>query len=326
MSGTRLLERPSQGLHGPLADLARIGLELLRPTLLDPAAAATMRTVAFPGLPGVVPGVGNYEHCDWGLGVEIRGDKRPHWTSDANSPGTFGHIGGSGGFLWVDPAADLAVAALTDRDFGPWALEAWPPFSAAVLAAATVGGAPVNVIRSFLRTLATTPLVYPVLFLAAVVSAIAAPWAARRTGLGWLPAGLLLFSLGAVLAITLTPGIGGDPTAPITCQGLVPAPNLSELWSLTNENGQNVLLFVPLGLFIGLIPRRNVLVGAAVGAAALPFAIEGIQALLPGFARSCQAWDVVENVLGLAIGLVIGSLLAGLVRIADQPEAGTDRP
>ncbi len=137
VSGTTLLERPSQGLHGPLADLARIGLELLRPTLLDPTAASTMRTVAFPGLPGVVPGVGNYEHCDWGLGVEIRGDKRPHWTSDANSPATFGHIGGSGGFLWVDPAADLAVAALSDRDFGPWALEAWPSFSGAVLAAAT---------------------------------------------------------------------------------------------------------------------------------------------------------------------------------------------
>ena len=183
-----------------------------------------------------------------------------------------------------------------------------------------------NVVRSFLRTLGTTPLVYPVLFLAAVVSALAAPWAARRTGLGRMPAALLLFSFGAVLAITLTPGIGGDPSAPITCQGLAPAPSLSELWSLTNENGQNVLLFIPLGLFIGLIPRRNVLVGAAVGAAALPFAIEGIQALLPGLARACQAWDVIENVMGLAIGLVIGSLLAGLVRIADQPEAGADRP
>ncbi len=138
-SATRLLERPSQGLHGPLADLARIGLECLRPTLLDPAATASMRTVAFPGLPGVVPGVGNYVHCDWGLGVEIRGDKRPHWTSDANSPGTFGHIGGSGGFLWVDPVADLALAVLSDRDYGPWALEAWPPLSSAVLSIATAG-------------------------------------------------------------------------------------------------------------------------------------------------------------------------------------------
>jgi CubicO group peptidase (beta-lactamase class C family) len=141
VTDTRLLERPSQGLHGPLADLVRVGRELLRPTLLDPAAAVAMRTVAFAGLPGVVPGVGNYEHCDWGLGVEIRGDKQPHWTSDANSPGTFGHIGGSGGFLWVDPAADLALAVLTDRDYGPWALEAWPPFSTAVLAATTAPAA-----------------------------------------------------------------------------------------------------------------------------------------------------------------------------------------
>jgi glycopeptide antibiotics resistance protein len=182
-----------------------------------------------------------------------------------------------------------------------------------------------SVLRSFARTLATMPLVYPALLVAGIAAALAAPWSARRTGLSRLPAGLLLFSLGAVLAITLTPGIGGDPSAPITCQGLVPAPSLSELWSLTSDNGQNVLLFVPLGLFIGLIPRRSVLLGAGLGAAVLPFAIEGIQALLPGFARSCQAWDVIENLLGLAIGLVIGSLLAGIVRIADQPEADADR-
>jgi len=58
----------------------------------------------------------------------------------------------------------------------------------------------------------------------------------------------------------------------------------------------------------------------------MPFAIEGVQALLPRLARSCDAWDVIENVLGLAIGLVIGSLLAGVVRIADQPESGADQP
>ena len=139
-----------------------------------------------------------------------------------------------------------------------------------------------NVLRSFLRTLGTTPLVFPVLLVVAVVSALAAPWAARRTGLAGLPAALLLFSFGAVLAITLTPGIGGDPSAPITCKGLVPAPSLSELWSLTNENGQNVLLYVPLGLFIGLIPRRSVLVGAGIAAAAMPFAIEGTPGAPPG--------------------------------------------
>ena len=64
-----------------------------------------------------------------------------------------------------------------------------------------------NVIRSFLRTLGETPHVYLVLLIAAVVSALAAPLAARRTGLGWLPAGLLLFSFGAVLAMLVVGAI-----------------------------------------------------------------------------------------------------------------------
>jgi CubicO group peptidase (beta-lactamase class C family) len=45
------------------------------------------------------------------------------------SPRPFGHFGASGSFLWVDPRARLAGAALSGRDFGPWALEAWPGFT-----------------------------------------------------------------------------------------------------------------------------------------------------------------------------------------------------
>ena len=46
---------------------------------------------------------------------------------------TFGHFGGGGGFLWVDPDAGVALACLTDLEFGDWALEAWPRLSDAVL-------------------------------------------------------------------------------------------------------------------------------------------------------------------------------------------------
>ena len=46
----------------------------------------------------------------------------------------FGHFGGSGTFLWVDPAAGIACAALTTREFGEWAKDAWPRLSEAVLA------------------------------------------------------------------------------------------------------------------------------------------------------------------------------------------------
>ncbi len=138
MRDTRLLERPSQGLHGPLADLAALTLELLRPTLVSTATLAAATTVAFPGLVGMLPGVGRFDPLDWGLGFELRDGKTPHWTGLSNSPATFGHFGGSGTFVWVDPVAGLGLATLTSREYGPWALEAWPSFSDAVLHAAAL--------------------------------------------------------------------------------------------------------------------------------------------------------------------------------------------
>jgi CubicO group peptidase (beta-lactamase class C family) len=79
--------------------------------------------------------VARYDALDWGLGFELRDGKTPHWTGSRNSPETFGHFGGSGSFLWVDPVAGIALACLTDRRYGPWALEAWPALSDAVLEA-----------------------------------------------------------------------------------------------------------------------------------------------------------------------------------------------
>jgi CubicO group peptidase (beta-lactamase class C family) len=49
-------------------------------------------------------------------------------------PGSPRHFGQSGTFLWIDPVAGVACVALTDRAFGPWAVEAWTPFTDAVLA------------------------------------------------------------------------------------------------------------------------------------------------------------------------------------------------
>lgn len=136
MSGTSLLERPSQGLHGSLTDACAFAVELLRPTLVAAPTFAMATSVAFPGLVGQLPGVGRFEPLDWGLGFELHDGKSPHWMSDRNSPDTFGHFGGSGTFTWVDPVAGLALVVLTDREYGPWALAAWPHFAERVLAAA----------------------------------------------------------------------------------------------------------------------------------------------------------------------------------------------
>jgi CubicO group peptidase (beta-lactamase class C family) len=120
-------------LHGSLDDAIKLAAEWERPRLVAPETLAEATSVQFPGLVGVLPDIGRMEPNDWGLGVELRDAKQPHWTGAQNSPRTFGHFGGSGTFLWVDPEADVALACLTDLDFGPWALEAWPALADAVL-------------------------------------------------------------------------------------------------------------------------------------------------------------------------------------------------
>jgi CubicO group peptidase (beta-lactamase class C family) len=134
MSGTRLDRRPSSGLRGPLEDLLVFAAELLEPRLVAGETLAEATTVAFPGLVGVIPDLGRFEPNDWGLGFELRDEKSPHWTGTRNSERTFGHFGGSGSFLWVDPAVGAACASLADLEFGDWAKNAWPRLSDAVLA------------------------------------------------------------------------------------------------------------------------------------------------------------------------------------------------
>jgi CubicO group peptidase (beta-lactamase class C family) len=130
---------PGSGLFGTLLDLVEVARELLHPTLVSAETLAEATSVAFPGLVGVLPEFGRMEPNDWGLGFELRDGKAPHWTGTRNSPRTFGHFGGSGTFLWVDPEADLALCCLTDSEFTTWADEAkraWPALSDAVLAEA----------------------------------------------------------------------------------------------------------------------------------------------------------------------------------------------
>ncbi|KAA0092024.1 class A beta-lactamase-related serine hydrolase [Mycolicibacterium sp. P1-18] len=121
------------GAESSVADLSRFAAELLRPVLVSAQMHADAVTVQFPGLTGVLPGYGVQRPNDWGLGFELRDGKSPHWTGSANGTETFGHFGQSGTFIWVDPAADLALVLLTDRDFGDWAHPVWPAISDGVL-------------------------------------------------------------------------------------------------------------------------------------------------------------------------------------------------
>ncbi len=130
---------PGAGMHACLDDVLALGSELLAPTLIAAETLDEMTSVQFPGLDGVLPDFGRFKPLDWGLGVELKNGKSPHWSGTRTSPRTFGHFGGSGTFLWIDPEAQLACAVLTTREFGDWAKDAWPRLSDAVLAEASQG-------------------------------------------------------------------------------------------------------------------------------------------------------------------------------------------
>jgi CubicO group peptidase (beta-lactamase class C family) len=123
---------PGSGMHASLDDVLAVGRELLTPRLVADETRDEMASVQFPGLAGVLPDHGRFDPLDWGLGVQLN-TSPPSWMGTRTSPRTFGHFGGTGTFLWVDPDARVVCAALTTREFDEWAKDAWPRFADAVV-------------------------------------------------------------------------------------------------------------------------------------------------------------------------------------------------
>lgn len=137
MASTEVRGSPAFQMWSTVDDLVRFIAEVTTPSLISASTAAEAIRPQFPDLGGIVPGVGRFDTCPWGLGFEIRGGKQPHWTGARNTPATYGHFGGAGTMMWIDPGHhDLALVALTDRSFDEWADEAlrlWPELSDAVI-------------------------------------------------------------------------------------------------------------------------------------------------------------------------------------------------
>ena len=133
MTSTELRGSAAKDLWSSVDDLLRLSTEWIDPRVLHPTTIASAVTVHFSALDGVLPGWGPQRPCPWGLGPEIRGRKEPHWSGATAAPATFGHFGGSGTLLWIDPDGVRCVA-LSDRAFDTWAVDTWPAFSDAVRA------------------------------------------------------------------------------------------------------------------------------------------------------------------------------------------------
>jgi VanZ family protein len=135
----------------------------------------------------------------------------------------------------------------------------------------------------------------------------------RVLGVGRVVAWLGIVSFGLIVVTTLTPqrealdlGAIGSGTCDFSRVTLAPL----AFYAADNDAAENVFLFVPLGVAIALVPRSRRKAALVVGAVSLPFAIEAIQRQVVVFNRACQSADVVDNLAGLAIGLVVGGLLA----------------
>jgi hypothetical protein len=126
-------------------------------------------------------------------------------------------------------------------------------------------------------------------------------------------AAALIVSLGLIAASTLTPqwealafGARGSGTCDFSRMGLA---SIADLRGPSDALG-NILMFIPLGVTISLVPRSRRKAAIVVAAIALPFAIETTQLLLPVLDRACESADVIDNLTGLVLGLGGGSVAA----------------
>jgi CubicO group peptidase (beta-lactamase class C family) len=133
LAATELLGSPSYAARSTVSDLAGFVRELLNPALLARETLDQAVAVHFPGLSGILPGLGRFNPLDWGLGFERNFGRPGHWAGTTVSRAGFGHFGSSGTFLWVDPEAGVGCVCLTDQKFGDWAKQAWPALGDAVL-------------------------------------------------------------------------------------------------------------------------------------------------------------------------------------------------
>lgn len=75
--------------------------------------------------------------CPWGLGVEIKGTKSPHWTPREAHASSFGHVGISGTLAWHDPSAGVSWAMVGTRSsHSGWLLRHGPLLGRVVLSSA----------------------------------------------------------------------------------------------------------------------------------------------------------------------------------------------
>lgn len=154
--------------------------------------------------------------------------------------------------------------------------------------------------------LGVLPWFLPGVGLSLIVAVLVSGRVGRWLSCNRLIAALLIISLGIVLSATITPlGTTSDPSevvGPGCDLSRVALAPLEDLWSL-NDASLNIMLFVPLGVAVGLLPGSPRKVAVVIAALLAPFAVELFQLLVPVLGRGCQSADVIDNLTGLIVGM-----------------------
>jgi len=137
----RGLALPWGGLFGTPRDAVRFAAAFLPSgeRFLSEVATSLMTSDQTMGVPGGVESAKvRWDTGRWGLGWEVKGEKRRHWTGDYTSNRTFCHFGHAGTLLWGDPERDIALAVFANRTvthMWGFILPRWARLSNAVIAA-----------------------------------------------------------------------------------------------------------------------------------------------------------------------------------------------
>ncbi len=161
---------------------------------------------------------------------------------------------------------------------------------------------------------------------AGVVFAALATALSRRFGWQWsVLVGLLLWSIVVIGVLTLIPANGAPGVVSAegrltSCSWDIGGPAPDGFWILPGgQRMLNALVFVPAGALLVLVAARwrsawlTVPLGLAL-LAAYSLLIEYTQLAAARIDRACDVTDIIDNVTGAVIGVLIGIALLPLVR------------
>lgn len=158
--------------------------------------------------------------------------------------------------------------------------------------------------------------------------AVAALTAALRLRFGWpwsILCGLLIWSVVVIGVITLIPANGAPGVVSAEgrlteCSWEIGGPAPDGFWILPGgQRMLNALVFAPSGVLLVLVAARwrSAWVTVPVGLALLAgysTLIELTQLALARIDRACDVTDIIDNVTGAALGVLVGVALLPLVR------------